>query len=737
MSSPFTRSLLSVLLAALTSYAHAWTPGAGNESDTSGFTVNTQSRNDVISFWNCVYQKSEEYLGRSNDITGVSTSTCNPGTTSTALRNDILRRLNYYRAMAGLPSDISFTTTSTVYLGGDTPAAAKPPASTTKLAAAQAAALMRLANASTTENPHNPPTSWTCDDSVARNGAYWSNLARNLYGPGAVDSYISEDIGGISNNPNDNIGHRRTLFRLDLQEIASGDTKEGSSTANALYVFGNFISPTPAGVFTSWPNAGYIPYQITPDRWSLTHPDADFSSATITMKDGDNNTVSVTPIGYAGTGLPVSSCVWIPDTSQIPSSATDDATFTVTISGITGPGVASSYTFTTTVIDPDRLLNSTNLTGSTNPPDSGADYFFTPVPYADQYRFLVSALTPSTWVEGAESSAFLVNQTAMLDSELRSTNTKRTGSRALRMAFVSSTETNASVELNRIFIPNTGSKVNFYTRRGVMLSTTVWAIQIRNGNGPWADLKTLTNHTGSTSYPLDSSFVSHSVDIPAEYHGTSSSLRIVYRRDATPPFIMSQHSLVGVFTDDISLVNCDDLSNLGDFTYNTPNLDRVSLDASTAGESLVSGKKYLLSLSVTVGCKNYGFGSALEVTPVSAASLSTYELWFRGSYAIIGDFDDDYDADGIPNGVEHVFDLNPMDSGDGAAALTPTLDGGDLELSHSIISGGTVGAEYSYSLEAGSWNPVTVVNSGGVATASFAVPAEKTECFIRWKAIEP
>ena len=102
--------MLAVALSACFSGAvHAWTPGVGNESATSGFTVDRQSRMDVVSFWHAVYQESEGYEGRI-DWAGA------PGTTSAAFKGDVQRRLNYYRAMAGMRADMGMNTGSTVLI---------------------------------------------------------------------------------------------------------------------------------------------------------------------------------------------------------------------------------------------------------------------------------------------------------------------------------------------------------------------------------------------------------------------------------------------------------------------------------------------------------------------------------------------------------------------------------------------------------------------------------------------
>jgi len=613
MGTTLTTKLCALVLMTSGSYSSAWNPGVGNESNTSGFSVDTQSRNDVVSFWHCVYQQSEGYENRINWTGSVAGG--NPGTTSAAFKNDVQRRINYYRAMAGMSASIDMASTSTVELGGSTPAGAQPSASTTKENAAQQAALMRSRNHAQSGDPHDPPSNWNLDGAIARNGALHSSLAVQHYGPSAIDAYVSDDDAGLGGAANDDVAHRRYLLYSRIQEVATGDvTGDGSyPSANALYVRGNLLPAPDSPQYIAWPNAGYIPEPILPERWSLSFPNANFSSATVTMTNGGGNNVPLTVVSNTA-NFGDETIVWIP--TSILSSDFDDQAFNVTISNIEIGGVLTNHSYTVTVINPDRLLESSDLSGSTSPPESGANYSFENVPHAEKYSFKVSSLTPSTWVEQANSSATIINQTSLSDSQLRSTNTSLATGRSLRLAFISNTETFSAVELDRSFIPRTGSTVDFYTRRGIMLSSTTWALQIRTGNGSWHDLKTLTNNNGSNYFPLDNNFISHSINIPSEFHNNSASLRIVYEKSsANTSYQLNQNSLVGVFTDDISLPNCDELKPLGTYNYAPDSLSFVSLNSSTAGEPLVIGKKYLLSFAVTVGSKDFPYGRALEVIP--------------------------------------------------------------------------------------------------------------------------
>lgn len=66
-------------------------------------------------------------------------STCAPGVTGLGFQQAITRRINYFRAMAGVPAEVTLSTDST--------------------RKAQAAALMMSANG---QLSHSPPPTWTC-----------------------------------------------------------------------------------------------------------------------------------------------------------------------------------------------------------------------------------------------------------------------------------------------------------------------------------------------------------------------------------------------------------------------------------------------------------------------------------------------------------------------------------------------------------------------------------------------
>ena len=756
------RSILSSRLPSLacviflTSQAHAWLPGAGSESASSGFVVDTQSRNDVISFWNSVYSESEDYQDRLAWDGSIANN--DPGTTSTAFKKDVERRINFYRAMAGMDANILISANSETVSNSpefDTPDG------TTKQDAAQAAAFMLSKNTAEfqsggsvsngTANPHNPPENWLEDNSIARNGAYYSNIAIGHYGPTAIDEYISEDSQGAGGAENSDVGHRRFIFNSRLQEVATGDINPADTNyypANALYVIGDWLDPPSSPQFISWPNSGYIPEDINPRLWSLSYPGADFSNATITMQINGGATLNTTITNPEFKYYADNTIVWkSTDASAIPSAEFEDVTIHVTVSNISINGNLNSYDYSVTLINPNRLTENTTLTGNTSPPQSGANYAFNQIDHAEEYQFQVSAIAPITWTEGAEDSTsdFVVDGTSSTYNfrDAYSWNSYdqsafwNSGAKAFHLAFPDnvlplSTET---FVINRSIIPKAGGSMSFSLRRGYMTPDTKLEVQYSDdGGGSWLSL---ASYGGNSNGLPDNGFSSKNINL--ESMGGEILVRFLLHQP-TPTGVYDLGTFsdypVGVYIDDVEFLNCEWLQSLS-LSSIPKNTELVSLDEYTAGGPPEPGTSYILKVRPRIGTLWMPFGQPLEVIPTDDIDTQNYQQWASSYYPLIGGFSDDYDHDGLPNGIEYALNLNPMNALDTNAALSPTINNGQLQISHQVINGIQIGAECSYTLEAGSWEPIDVtISEDGIATASIDLDAVNGKCFIRWTATE-
>lgn len=329
------RIALTVLLVAASSVAPAMPPAevtlgdapVRHESqDTSGWSPMpkaAKSRDAVVVRFNTVYTPGISVpLLWTGSVAG-----CNPGTANIDHQQATIDRVNYYRALVDLPPVTLLTGTPTTQT--------------------QAAALMFSANNALS---HSPPPSWLCYSADGASGAGSSNIFLGRIGPLAIDGYI--DDFGASNTA---AGHRRWILFPPRAAIATGDVAGGNTPprpANALYVFGpqNTRPATPNGI--AWPPAGYVPYQnlpVTSNRWSFSYPNADFSNATVTVV-GPGGPVLVTKEPLA-TGYGDNTVVFVPAgvTYAKPSA---DTSYTVTLSGMSGPGVPPTIQYTVTIIDP-------------------------------------------------------------------------------------------------------------------------------------------------------------------------------------------------------------------------------------------------------------------------------------------------------------------------------------------------------------------------------------------------
>jgi hypothetical protein len=294
----------------------------------TGLTVDTSDRTAVVNFWNDVYQDSQ---GVSADWTG-DMSSCTAGTTSAVYHEATLRRINYYRAMAGLPGDVVFSAVLD--------------------SQCQDAALMMIAEGSLS---HSPPATWTCYTATGAAAAGKSNLALGNHGPSAIDAYIRD-----SGSNNTAAGHRRWILYPRQTTMGSGSTTGQNGFyfgSNALWVLDQASwGPRPAGVtFVAWPPAGYVPYQVVYSRWSFSMPGADFTGASVTMTQGENPIALSVVHGITsqgGYGDPT--IVWEPQ--DLPWGApAQDTTYSITISGVTGTD-SSTYSYDVTVIDPSAVI---------------------------------------------------------------------------------------------------------------------------------------------------------------------------------------------------------------------------------------------------------------------------------------------------------------------------------------------------------------------------------------------
>ena len=484
-------------------------PGGGPRAagGGGGFIVNTDSREEVRSFYNAVYRASDGVPMN----TTANVATCTPGTNGLAFREAVLRRINWFRAMAGVPADVSFNANNN--------------------AADQQAAVIMSANSALS---HTPPSSWFCWTASGSNAANRSNIAIGQAGADAIMGYMRDH--GTNNNI---VGHRRWLLYPQTQVMGTGDVPGagGLQAANAVWVFdANYSGPRPSTrtPYVSWPAAGYAPYQTVYPRWSFSLPNANLSAATVTMRsNGVNVAVAVAPYQ---TGLGENSVVWVPMGLNADSQNTvfpfsgSDTTYTVAVSNIIG-AAQSFYTYTVTVFDPavPGLDYAPPVISGPSQPGVGLNntYTFTGLSYASGYEWRATRSSNYSLSDGAESGLGNFTTDTSADYAVRDNNYRASGTYSFRLAHPSPA-TDETLTLNQVFVPKANGTVTIKSRLGYAADGEMAHVQISTDGGVgWQDIFTQPGIGDGLSGPIDAGFLTQPLPLSA-FAGLTIRLRFNY-----------------------------------------------------------------------------------------------------------------------------------------------------------------------------------------------------------------
>ena len=316
----------------------------------------TSNRETVRNAYNNVYVPTFNspmgYVG--DPASGVA------GDTSAAYKNAVLTRVNFFRAMGGVPSISGFD-----------------PVRNSK---DQQAALMMYANGALN---HTPPTNWLRYTAAGAEAAGKSNLCQAaLSDTGCLTGYM-DDFG--SNNTV--VGHRRWILYPQTQMMGTGDLPGGNNLWNALWTVEDSTvwngRPQTRDSFVAWPPKGYVPYQLLYNRWSFHYANANFAGAAVSVtRNGSPVTARIDATVNASLSAPENGIIFVLDNLQTsqpssPSKPTADTTYTVSITNVLISGVPQSFTYNVIVFDP---ATSTGPVGPGTPavisltPGSGSGY---------------------------------------------------------------------------------------------------------------------------------------------------------------------------------------------------------------------------------------------------------------------------------------------------------------------------------------------------------------------------
>lgn len=493
------------------------------------------SREQSRSFYRTVYNASE---GVPMGWTG-SYDTGDSGDTSQEFKDAVLRRINFVRALAGLPDGVTFNSTFS--------------------AKSQDAALMMSAN---NQLSHFPPNSWVFWTADGREAAENSNLAIGSAGPDSVMGYI-EDHGGN----NAVVGHRRWLLYPQTEVMGTGDVPgiDGVSnrrSANSIWVFdGNFggTRPTTRESFVAWPPPGYVPHTIVYPRWSIAVAGANFSGATVTMTrkvgDGSPENVSVV-LETVSTGSGEPTLVWVPDglntnDPQVHARPADDTTYSVSVQ-IAGQGQPINYEVV--VFDPDVAgadFEEAVTAGSVNPL-VGVDNTYTvdvgSLTDNFQWRSFEISSEATVLENGEDGDANLaIGQSHAYDTFVGGTGVG--GSTALRLNH-SGVNQDETIALKGSYLVSAGSELDFASRRQAVTSSETVAAQISlDDGGSWSTIWDQTADAQEGNYAT--------VNVPlATYAGKTVRIRMLFTID-----FGSWYPTGGWYVDNIEVTNVREISN--------------------------------------------------------------------------------------------------------------------------------------------------------------------------------
>jgi hypothetical protein len=507
-------------------------------AQTTALSVNTAVREEVRQFYRAIYYASQ---ATPMGWTGSYESGA-PGTTSSLFKDATRLRINFYRALVGVPADITFDATYNIM--------------------AQRAALLMSVNDTLS---HSPATTWkgyTLEGALA---AGKSNLALGSAGPDAIDGYMAD--AGSDNSP---VGHRRWLYYPQTLIMGTGDVP-GTNTlapANAIWVIdGRYNTPRPTTRTThvAYPPAGYVPHTLVWPRWSFSYPGADFSVATVTMKrNGVPISVVQEPV-VNDIGEPT--LVWIYDGQNPESDAPHprpaaDTVYTVTVSTVRIGGQLQNFLYNVTVIDPDQPSPDTapaRVIGPQNPLiGSPSRYAVITPPFWSGFEWRSAHTEPAAPIYTAERGleGLLTRTTpgyAVVQSSLAAS-----GSFAYRLAHLTP-RADEFLQLPGTYLAEANSSITFQSRLGIATDIETARVQVSTDGGvSWIDVFRQSGTSATANgfpLPTETGFVTRTLSLGA-FARRTINLRLVFSiEQAGTAFVPEATNNVGWFIDNLTLAN--------------------------------------------------------------------------------------------------------------------------------------------------------------------------------------
>lgn len=520
-------------------------------AQTSALSVNTASREEVRQFYRAIYFASENVpMG----WTG-SYATGNAGDTSSAFKEATRLRVNFFRALVGVPAGITF---NAVYSRKD-----------------QQAALMESVNAladNVLTLSHTPPTTWRFYTAEGAEAAANSNLTYGTAGPDAINSYVKD-----SGSNNAAAGHRRWLFVPQTLQMGTGDVPgDGTfarAAANALWILdttpgGTLRSPRPATRTThiTYPPAGYVPYSLVWPRWSFSTPGADFSGATVTMTRGGQAVATRLEPLAANIGEPT--LVWAYDNLDASSDTpharpTGDTIYTVTVANVRIGGSPQNFSYTVTVFDPEVAsadYTPVAISGPARPPLGTASTYAIALPsFTSGFDWRTIQLGSFAKTFTGESGLDGLRATTTPGYDMVQTFAAATGRSAYRFAHLNPRSDQILLFPEAYYVTGSNSAVSFLSRLGIATAIETARVQVSTDDGSsWSTVYTQAGTSASNSTApsaTEGAFVARTVSLGA-YVGRVVRVRLAYAIEPSGiAFLPAPDNIVGWFVDDLTLIN--------------------------------------------------------------------------------------------------------------------------------------------------------------------------------------
>ena len=566
-------------------------PGGGPhpQTVTGGFSVDTSSREQVREFYNAVYTSS---AGTPMNSTAV-TASCFPGTNSPAFVDATLRRINWFRAMAGIPAAVTFD-------AGES-------------AEDQAAAIMMSEHGALQHT--GDWTGWDCFSSDGTNASAHSNLALGNDGPDAITAYILDN--GANNYA---VGHRRWVLYPQTQVMGTGDVPPENTNlaANASWVIdANYGGPRPATrtPYVAWPPAGYVPYQVVYPQWSFALSNANLSAATVSLTS-NGVSVAVARQSYV-TGFGENTLVWYP-TSLNPASAAafpfdgTDTVYAVTVSNVTTSAGAKSFSYDVILFDPaipGADYSPLVISGPSQPAVNASNLYSCTTaanPHVTGYQWQTAQLTNGSLTDNALKGLtnFTFSPTPLYPVI---TNPPAGSGKCFHL-----THTNPVPQLlqfKKVLFPSNSAVLSFKSLLGYATPEQIARVQVSTDGGTtWRDIYAQAGTGGAG----ESSFTPHTLSL-ASYAGQDTLLRFDYDF-STGNYYPQTSPDVGWCLEQIVVTNVQQLVNQ---TTNATSSTNFVFRPAQAGNYLLQAR------GVIFGGFPLDLGTARQLTAVVGPTIIT------------------------------------------------------------------------------------------------------------------